>query len=279
MIDEGRIGEVVSLQLNENVGVMHMSHSYVRGNWRKEQESSPMLLAKSCHDLDVISYVLEKKCERINSYGSLMYFREENAPEGAPERCLDGCPAVQNCPFHAGNFYLGKGKKWARKFSEDDSREGIIKALHETSYGKCVFQSDNDVVDHQVVNMEFEKGTTASFSMSGFTRDQTRAVQIMGTKGEIRGTMKENSLSIYDFLTMQETIVKLDKPVGGHGGGDRGIMRAFLRDLDTLGEKESLSSAAISVRSHLMVFAAEESRKHKGKSVEIDQYYKQFEEG
>jgi predicted dehydrogenase len=276
VIEEGKIGEVASLQLNENVEIMHMSHSFVRGNWNNKENSSPMILQKSCHDMDIISYVMGKKCERISSYGSLMYFREENAPAGAPARCLDGCPAEQDCPFHAGRYYLGEGKGWARKFTEDDSREGIIKALNETPYGKCVFRSDNDVVDHQVVNMEFEDGATATFSMSGFTREQTRMVQIMGTKGEIRGNMAENSISIYDFLTKHETIIKFDHPTGGHGGGDNGIVRTFLRDIDRHGEQESLSSASVSMRSHLMAFAAEESRLNKGDSIDLDTFYDSF---
>lgn len=111
-----------------------------------------------------------------------MHFRKENKPEGAPKRCLEGCPVELECPFHAGRYYLGEGRGWAKKFTEDHTNEGIIKALNETDYGKCVYQSDNNVVDHQVVNMEFEDGATATFSMSGFTREQTRMVQIMVQK-------------------------------------------------------------------------------------------------
>ncbi|MDR4889968.1 Gfo/Idh/MocA family oxidoreductase [Fredinandcohnia sp. QZ13] len=276
IVEEGKIGEVVSLQLNENVEVMHMSHSFVRGNWSNKEKSSPMILQKSCHDMDIISYVMDKKCERISSFGSLIHFKKENAPEGAPKRCLDGCPVELECPFHAGRYYLGEGKGWAKKFTEDHSREGIIKALHETPYGKCVYQSDNNVVDHQVVNMEFEGGATATFSMCGFTREQTRIVQIMGTKGEIRGKMDENTLSIYDFLTKHETIIRLPNSVGGHSGGDFGIIRSFIKDIQNPSQKESISSAAISLRSHLMAFAAEESRLQQGKSIELDEFYQQY---
>lgn len=273
VIAKGEIGEVVSLQLNENVEVMHMSHSFVRGNWNNKEMSSPMILQKSCHDMDIISFVIGKQCKRISSYGSLMHFKEENAPAGAPKRCLDGCPAELECPFHSGRYYLGEGKGWAKKFTEDYTNEGIIKALQETPYGKCVYRSDNNVVDHQVVNMEFEDGATATFSMCGFTREQTRIVQIMGTKGEIRGNMEENSISIFDFLTKQETIIKFDNPVGGHGGGDNGIMRTFLREIQFGNQGESVSSTSASVRSHLMAFAAEESRLNEGQSMNIDDYY------
>jgi predicted dehydrogenase len=273
IISKGGIGEVISLQLNENVEVMHMSHSFVRGNWNNKGRTSPMILQKSCHDMDIISYVVGKDCKRVSSYGSLMHFKEENAPSGAPKRCLEGCPAELECPYHAGRYYLGEGKGWARKFTEDYTNEGIIKALNETSYGICVYRSDNDVVDHQVVNMEFDGGATATFSMCGFTREQTRIVQIMGTKGEIRGNMEENCISIFDFLTKQETIINFDNPIGGHGGGDHGIIRTFLREIKSGNKHDSVSSASASVRSHLMAFAAEESRINKGQSIDIDDYF------
>src|SRR5699024_8731781 len=273
VVSEGQIGKIASIQLNENVEIMHMAHSFVRGNWNNKEKSSPMILQKSCHDMDIIRYIIDEKCERISSYGSLMHFREENKPKNAPERCLDGCPAEFDCPFHAGRYYLGEGKNWAKKFTEDNSREGIIKALQETPYGKCVYQSDNNVVDHQVVNMEFAGGATATFSMCGFTREQTRIVQIMGTKGEIRGNMEENSISIYDFLTKHETVIKFDNPSSGHGGGDTGIVRTFLRDIENYEDNTSLSSAETSLRSHLMAFAAEESRINQGKSIELDHFY------
>jgi predicted dehydrogenase len=273
VIDKGEIGEVVSLQLNENVEVMHMSHSFVRGNWNNKEKSSPMILQKSCHDMDIISFVMGKECKRVSSYGSLLHFKEENAPIGAPQRCLDGCPAEHECPFHAGRYYLGEGKGWARKFTEDYTNEGVIKALNETPYGKCVYRSDNNVVDHQVVNMEFEGGATATFSMCGFTREQTRIVQIMGTKGEIRGNMEENSISIFDFLTKHENAIKFDNPVGGHGGGDNGIMRTFLREIQFGNNGDGVTSASASVRSHLMAFAAEDSRLNEGQSINIDDYY------
>ncbi|MDQ0199953.1 Gfo/Idh/MocA family protein [Neobacillus ginsengisoli] len=276
IITKGEIGEVVSLQLNENVEVMHMSHSFVRGNWNNKEKSSPMILQKSCHDMDIISFVIGKECKNLSSYGSLMHFKEENAPVGAPQRCLDGCPAELECPFHAGRYYLGEGRGWAKKFTEDYTNEGIIKALQDTPYGKCVYQSDNNVVDHQVVNMEFEDGATATFSMCGFTREQTRIVQIMGTKGEIRGNMEDNSISIFDFLTKHETVIKFDSPVGGHGGGDNGIMRTFLREIQFGNTTDSVSSTSASVRSHLMAFAAENSRLNKGKSINIDEYYQRL---
>lgn len=272
IIDRGDIGDVVSIQLNENVEVMHMSHSFVRGNWKNSEESSPMILQKSCHDMDILMYLMDQPCKRVSSFGSLMHFKEENAPENGPERCLDGCPIEHECSFHAGRYYLGEGRGWARKFTTDDSNEGIIHALNTTDYGKCVYRSNNNVVDHQVVNLEFENGATATFSMCGFTREQTRIVQIMGTKGEIRGKMDENTISTFDFLTQHETVVKLAKPMSGHGGGDDAIVRDFLQEARHYTGGESRSSAAVSLESHLVTFSAEASRVQNGKVIELDRF-------
>ena len=272
VVDDGTIGDIASLQLNENVEIMHMAHSFVRGNWNNKEKSSPMILQKSCHDMDIINYILDKSCERISSYGSLFYFNQEHKPEGAPKKCLDGCPVARDCPFHAGRYYLGEGRGWARKFTEDDSKEGIVQALNDTPYGNCVFQSDNNVVDHQVVNMEFTGGVTATFSMCGFTREQTRQVQIMGTKGEIRGKMDENSISIYDFLTQQETVIHLPTTISGHGGGDFGIIQSFLDDIQDE-QSISRSSSDQSLESHLMAFVAETSRLNQGESIELADFF------
>lgn len=269
IIDEGEIGDIVSIQLNENVEVMHMSHSFVRGNWNNSDDSSPMILQKSCHDMDILMYLMDQKCERVSSFGSLMHFKEENAPKDGPLRCLDGCPIQDDCAFHAGNYYLGDGRGWAKKFTEDHTDEGIIHALNTTPYGKCVYRSDNNVVDHQVVNLEFETGATASFSMCGFTREQTRIVQIMGTKGEIRGKMDENSISVFDFLAQEETVIELEQPKSGHGGGDEAIVRDFLTEAKAFQGNEGRSSAAVSLDSHLLAFGAEASRLQNGKVINI----------
>ncbi|GGI39581.1 Gfo/Idh/MocA family protein [Mammaliicoccus stepanovicii] len=279
IVENGDIGEVASIQLNENVEYMHMSHSFVRGNWKSKETSSPMILAKSCHDMDIISYIMDKDCKRINSFGSLMYFNESNKPEGAPLRCLDGCPAENECPFHAGRYYLGRGKGWAMKFTEENTNEAIIKSLQTTDYGKCVFQSDNDVVDHQVVNMEFDNGATATFSMSAFTREQTRIVQIMGTKGEIRGNMETNEISVFDFLTREEKVVKFPEVASGHGGGDEGIIKDFIQTINRKDNQTSKSVASKSLISHLMAFAAEESRLNQGQSINIDEFYTKIASG
>lgn len=273
VIDSGVIGKLVSIQLNENVGYMHMSHSFVRGNWSNSAESSPMILQKSCHDMDLLAWLMNKPCTRVSSFGSLIHFNEQNAPAGAPENCLDGCPAEAVCPYHAPRYYLGDGQGWARKFTLDTSREGVLQALRTTSYGKCVYRSSNNVVDHQVVSLEFEGGATAIFSMSGFTHDTNRTVQIMGTAGEIRGSMLQKSFTVYDFLTKEQTEHRISFGSLGHGGGDEGIVRTFLKEVREYQGGESLTSASVSVRSHLMAFAAEESRLKQGQSIDIQTYY------
>lgn len=278
-VEAGEIGEVVSIQLNENVGYFHAAHSFVRGLWRDSDESSPMILQKSCHDMDILSWIVGRECRRISSYGSLHHFRQEHAPAGAALRCTDGCPAEASCPYSALKIYLGEeGEPWSRFITADTSPQGILTALREGPFGRCVYHCDNNVVDHQVVNMEFEGGVTASFSMSSFTHDCSRSVQIMGTHGEIRGYMEDNRITVYPFGTRQQVELSLLGSIEGHGGGDEGLMRAFLKQVR---EQDSggLTSATAALESHLMAFAAEASRLAQGQSIELSDYKRKIADG
>ncbi|MBP1993912.1 Gfo/Idh/MocA family protein [Paenibacillus eucommiae] len=270
LLAEGSIGQIVSVQLSENVGYFHMAHSFVRGNWRNSDETSPMILQKSCHDMDIISWLIDRRCLRIHSYGSLMHFRQENAPAGSTTRCTDGCPVERDCPYSALKIYAeGPTHDWSRFITNKLTPEGIHEALQGGQFGRCVYRCDNNVVDHQVVNMEFDSGATASFTMSGFTHDCSRTIQIMGTHGEIRGYMEKNEIVHYPFGKEAVTI-PVQVHEGGHGGGDEELVRSFLREVRNYAGGQGLTSAEVSVQSHLMAFAAEKSRLEGGKSVEIN---------
>ncbi|BFH62390.1 Gfo/Idh/MocA family protein [Paenibacillus azoreducens] len=274
VIQEGKIGEIVSIQLNENVGYWHIAHSFVRGNWNNSDTSSPMILAKSCHDMDVLSWLMDRPCERVSSFGSLKYFHEGNAPAGSGDRCLD-CAVEPTCAYSAPRFYLSdEFRGWAGHFTPELTKPNIIQGLKETDYGRCVFRSDNNVVDHQVVNMEFEGGATAMFSMCGFTFEQERRIQIMGTQGELRG--EEDRITLYDFLTHKKTTIEIPSQTSGHGGGDSGIVRDFLNQVRGRSDRESLTSASASVRSHMIAFAAEASRLDRGQSIELNEFMNQY---
>ena len=274
----GTIGEVVSVDQVEGIGNVHFSHSYVRGNWHSEEESAPMLLAKSCHDLDIIQWLIDKPCTQVSSFGSLKHFCPENAPEGAPKRCIDGgCPVEETCPYSAKRIYVDdhSDANWYRevataKFSIDGavaSDEETIAALKQNNYGICVYQMDNDVVDHQVVNMEFEGGATASLTMNAFNKGG-RYIRIFGTKGELYANMGDEEITLYTFADKKLQQVSVKAAAGGfvaghgagHGGGDIGIM-AELYDYFS-GEYDGYKATNIStsVKNHLLAFAAEESR-------------------
>lgn len=268
LLDEDRIGRVINIVHVECVGNVHQSHSYVRGNWHKKQESSPMILAKSCHDLDIVQWLLGQRCTRLQSFGSLSYFRKENMPEGAPEYCIEGCPAEENCPYSARKIYEQRGfpafvQTATRKHQPTD--EDIHRAITESDYGRCVFRCDNDVVDHQVVNLEYEDGATVSFTMSAFNRGG-RKIRIMGTKGEINAEMSDDFVTLFDFETRKESKIKiadavLDESIrGGHGGGDRGIIRTFCQLLSGNYRGNTVTDISTSVENHLVAFAAEQSR-------------------
>ncbi|MDF2815171.1 MAG: oxidoreductase [Paenibacillus sp.] len=271
IITSGSIGRVVSIQLSENVGYFHMAHSFVRGNWNKSEETSPMILQKSCHDMDILSWLIDERCVRVSSYGSLLHFRPENAPAGSTARCTEGCAVERECPYSAIRIYEEDAtNEWSRFITGDPTPQNIHEALQNGPFGRCVYRCDNNVVDHQVVNMEFQSGATASFTMSGFSHDVSRTVQIMGTLGEIRGYMEKNEIVLYPYG--KEAIpVALVVEEGGHGGGDEGLVREFLKQVRNENNNggSGLTSAEASVQSHLMAFAAEQSRVAGGSSVAI----------
>ena len=270
IIDQGTLGEIISMECKECVGNVHQSHSFVRGNWRNEETSAPMLLAKSCHDMDIIQWLIGKKCTRVHSFGSLTYFKPENKPAGAPDRCTDGCPHADSCPYNAIKLYYDDKKNlWFRGVAtldlEAPSDAAVEKALREGPYGRCVFTCDNDVVDHQVVNLEFEGGSTVSFTMNAFNRGG-RYIHIYGTKGELSGTMGSGPLTLYSFAT--KTYTEIDTKatgttlVSGHGGGDSGIIADMLAYFANDNRSKSICDIRTSYENHLIAFAAEESRKN-----------------
>ncbi|MGV9455443.1 Gfo/Idh/MocA family protein [Streptomyces sp. NPDC003635] len=263
VVDSGRLGDIVSVQHLEPVGFWHQAHSFVRGNWRREDEATSMLMAKSCHDLDWLQYVLGQPPVRVSSFGRLSHFRPDNRPAGAAERCLD-CSVEAHCPYSAPREYgdrLARGEhRWPLSVVVDDfTPQALETALREGPYGRCVYACDNDVVDHQVVAMEFASGATGTFTMTAFTEQADRQTRIFGTRGDGR------HLRVYDFLTRAEEDVDLGgggamNAAGGHGGGDAGLMEAFVAAVATGSPGLVKSGPRESLTSHLAVLAAERAR-------------------
>jgi predicted dehydrogenase len=271
VVDAGRIGTVQSVQHLEPVGWWHYAHSFVRGNWRRADEASFMLLAKSCHDIDWLRHVVGRPISRVSSFGSLNHFRAENKPAGASGRCLD-CAVEPYCAYSSTRLYLGMVRAgstgWPVSVLVDEvTEESVRQALRDGPYGRCVYDCDNDVVDHQVVAMEFAGGATATFTMTAFTPHAGRRTQIFGTRGFIDGD--GDRLSIYDFVGRQtEELTPSPASLGvdagtGHGGGDGGLMDAFTTAVATGDSAPILSGPAESLETHVAVFAAERAR-HRG---------------
>lgn len=274
LLDNETIGNLMSITHNENVGFWHQAHSFVRGNWSRKEDSSPMILAKSCHDLDILLWLAGSECVRVSSFGSLSHFTSSQAPAGAPLRCLDGCPVADDCLYYAPKHYLTEDTNWPTSaISNDLSYSARYKALEEGPYGRCVYHCDNDVVDHQVVNMEFANSVTVAFSMSAFTRDVSRTIKLMGTKGEIRGAMEKNEIEVIHFGSGKVERISFEDMGGhvGHGGGDMGLLKDFLKLVREDGKVQGLTSANQSIQSHLMAFAAEKSRID-GNSVNLKEF-------
>ncbi len=275
VLKTGVVGEIMSVEHLEPVGWWHAAHSYVRGPWRSEKLASPMLLAKSCHDLDWLSYVTGRRVARVASFGHLGHFRAEKRPEGTADRCLD-CAVEPDCPYSAPKLYYPvlreKGAVWPVSAITDATDEaGLTEALRTGPYGRCVYACDNDVVDHQVLAIEFEGGATGTFTMTAFTEQTHRQTRIFGSHGRISGDGER--LSVLDFRTgkteVHEAGTTGNANAGdGHGGGDDGVMAAFVESIATGDGDLIRSGPADSLASHLAVFAAEHAR-HTGTVVAV----------
>jgi len=256
VLDEKHVGDIITIDHIENVGYYHQAHSYVRGNWKNSDTASPMILAKSCHDMDILSYLLDQKPTHVSSFGELSYFRKESM-DGVPNYCMDGCPHQQTCLYYAPKVYLNAADWMKFPVSNDLSDEAILEKLKKGPYGRCVYRSDNNVVDHQTVMIRFESGVTVNFMMTAFTNEITRTLHIMGTQGEIWGNMNDPMIKIKPF---GKEVFYVDVAVqdGGHGGGDNGVMKRFINALKY--DWDMSHDLEIAVQGHLLAFAAEQSR-------------------
>lgn len=261
IIDSGEIGNIVTLQLNENEGFWHHAHSYVRGPWNNSKTSSPLVVAKSSHDIDLMLYLVGSSCKYISSYGSNAYFKYENAPgKDVPERCTDGCKYADKCIYNAVEQYTnGKSEYFVHKFECGNKKEDIIEALKTNEYGRCVFRCDNDVCDHQVVCMEFENGVTSMFTVSAFSLENNRTLKFMGTKGEVGGCLETGEITLKKFSDMSETKMVIDNDGTKHAGGDSGLMLEFAKAIDNCDKIEDKVDKWM-FEAHRVAFEAEKAR-------------------
>ncbi|WP_328324889.1 Gfo/Idh/MocA family oxidoreductase [Kribbella sp. NBC_00382] len=264
LLDSGRIGRLVNVQHLEPVGWWHQAHSFVRGHWRRSDTSAPMLLTKACHDLDWLVHLFGAVPARVSSFGSLTHFKASERPAGAAPRCLD-CPLEPSCPYSAKRLYLDCLADPDRHYwplgavTEERTEAGVLEALRTGPYGRCVYACDNDVVDHQVVNLEFPDGGTCSFTMSAFTPMEHRRTRLLGTHGFLDGDGQ--TIRLVDFRTGEEELLAVPEADGdGHGGGDQELTATFLRAVQTGDPTLLPTDAGASLATHRVVWAAEEAR-------------------
>lgn len=262
VIDAGLIGEIISMQHMEPIEHVHMSHSYVRGKWRNSKMAAPIILAKSSHDTDIIRWLVNSPVHDVHCFGNLRWFKNANAPEGSTERCTDGCKVEDSCPYSALQIYYRDRKRtYVFDLPEDEDEQGpfILEQLKTSDYGRCVYRMDNDQPDHLTVNMLFENGTTAAFSMEAHVSYEGRKTRIMGSKGDIIGDME--SFVLTDFKTRKQTSWSLK--TDAHGGGDHRLVKDWVQAVYQQNKDLLSSSIEVSVESHLMAFAAERSRQNR----------------
>ena len=277
LIDSGVIGQLVAINALERVAHWHQAHSYVRGNWRNTESSAPMILAKCCHDLDLLQWYAKSKCESISSVGGLVHFKPENAPEGSAKRCTE-CKYIETCPYSAKKIYIDVWKKkgcptdiWPYNVisAPPHTEEKIYEAIKNGPYGKCVYHCDNNVVDHQLTTMTFENGVKVMLTMTGFTGPSGRRYHFHGTMGELILDEADNTIWYQQYMQEPVTIdlAVLEDSGYAHGGGDIFLIKTLYEVLE--GTASATTSFDASIESHLMGICAEESRLNGGKLIYI----------
>jgi predicted dehydrogenase len=259
ILDAGLIGDIISIQHMEPIGHIHMSHSYVRGKWRNSKVATPIILAKSSHDTDILRWLADSPVNDVHCFGNLRWFTNINAPEGSTERCTDGCKVESSCAYSALQIYYRDRKRlYVFDLPEDQSNwdELIMQNLKTTDYGRCVYKMDNDQPDHLTVNILFKNGITAAFSMEAHVSYEGRRTRIMGSKGDIAGDMETFVMTNFETKKQTSWNLKTDP----HGGGDHRLVQDWLQAVAQQNKDLLSSSIEVSVESHLMAFAAERSR-------------------
>jgi predicted dehydrogenase len=273
VVASGRLGGIATIDMREHVAHWHFAHSYVRGKFRNRAIAAPVLLAKACHDLDLLVWLVGRAPRRVASFGGVRHFRAESAPAGAPARCTDGCPVQAECPHDAVRFYLGPDERLARiwpwsDLSPDPSREARRRALEAGPYGRCVFRSDNDAADQQVAAIEFEGGTSATFAVHGLATHERRTLRISGSRGELRGVLQTGEIELTRHGALEREEIRCAGSELGHHGGDAGLLSHFCDVVARGAAGEVRASGRSALASHLLGFAAERARLS-GETVEL----------
>lgn len=291
-IVNGEIGDIINIQTTEHVSYHHLSTSYIRGKWANSDKChTSMLLAKCCHDLDIIMWMMsETKPKQISSFGGKFQFKPENAPKEAGTICMKDCPLVDTCVYSTKRLYIDHPDRWA--FYVWDALEGkknvtledkIALMKSDSPYARCIYKCDNNVVDHQSVLINFESGATGTHNMVGGSAEPRREIHIIGTKGEIFGNFEESKFTVLkidpspDAHNEECDVEEVDLRVtgdmvgayGGHGGGDERLAADFVKFIR--GEKPSLACTSIfdSVAGHLSVYLADKSRENGGIPMDV----------
>ena len=282
IINSGAIWKLVSIDHTENVVYWHEAHSYVRGNWRNRKIAAPMIMAKCCHDLDLIQDFVGGRCKSVASMGSLAYFKPEFKPEGAADRCIH-CKYIDTCVYSAKKIYIDMWKECGKPINifpfnlitdaYPTTEDALLESITTSPYGRCVFDCDNDVVDNQTVIMQFENGVAATLKMEAFVKNGGRDIRFFGTEGELELREGENTITLKKYFgeDIVWKISDLTDDLEGHGGGDHRMIDE-LYDIMTGQNPQVATSIDESIESHYMALAAEESRLNGGQLIEIAKF-------
>ena len=259
IIDSKELGELVSIQHNENIGYWHFAHSYVRGNWRNSSDTSPIILTEGCHDMDILLYLTGSKCRKIASFGKLKHFNSDSFKLTMSENCYH-CSEEKHCPYSCKKIYLENTRLLNNAVHINPTKENLDNILKEGPYGRCVYRCDNNVVDNMVNIIEFENDVTATFNLSAFTKECNRTIKLMFTNGEVGGSFKDNEIRIKKFGQEEEELINIYSNNLSYNEGNINLIKNFIKLVSEDNINQDRNNIKEAIESHVMAFAAEYSR-------------------
>lgn len=259
IIDSKELGELVSIQHNENIGYWHFAHSYVRGNWRNSSDTSPIILTEGCHDMDILLYLTGSKCRKIASFGKLKHFNSDSFKLTMSENCYR-CSEEEDCPYSCKKIYLENTRLLNNAVHINPTKENLDNILKEGPYGRCVYRCDNNVIDNMVNIIEFENDVTATFNLSAFTKECNRTIKLMFTNGEVGGSFKDNEIRIKKFGQEEEELINIYSNNLSYNEGNINLIKNFIKLVSEDNINQDKNNIKEAIESHVMAFAAEYSR-------------------
>ena len=251
IVDDKKLGDLINISYNVDIGYQNFVHNYVRGNWRITSDTATIMLTNSCQDIDMMINLSKGKCQKVSCFSDLRIFNWENFNTKMSENCFR-CSEEESCPFSAKKIYLQEDKFINNSVHINPTKDNLEAILKQGPYGKCVFYCDNDVCDNLTSIFKFDNKVTSNFNINAFTKESDKKIRLFYKEGEVEASFKQKEIKIKSFLNTDEKIIKIDQE-----NTDEKLFLDFIDRVKNKNYKSCISDVGSVIESHVATFAAE----------------------